>query len=441
MSNIESSLQLPARIDEWWEKTRKENERSPVLERMQESFDFFRTNGFPHIKLEDWKYTNVRKITDLPYAWPVKEESALDKNTFDTFPLAKDVDAYKLVFVNGYLDDSLSVLPKGDNAFTVTHLEDIEAKGAYREHLASVVTNESGFTALNTALHSDGVLIDIPKGVVVDKPVFVYYVSLKEDDLFLIQPRNLIIAEDNSQVKLAEIFVSKGDQPSLTNIVSEIKAGAGAHVDYSKIQLEGEQSYHVGFTKFYQEKDSKVDTHLITLHGTFMRNDLQFYVNGKNCDSIMNGLYILNKEQFLDNHTRVDHAMPECFSDQLYKGILDDKATGVFNGKIMVHQDAQKINAYQRNTNVLLADGATINTKPQLEIYADDVRCTHGATTGYLDKEAIFYLRSRGLSEHDAQHFLLKSYAYEVVEKMNVEELVEPLKELIDQKLMRIDKL
>ncbi len=441
MNNIESSLQLPARIDNWWEKTRKESEGSPVLERMQESFDFFKTNGFPHIKLEDWKYTNVRKITDLPYAWPVKAESALDQAAFETFSLAKDIDAYKLVFVNGYLNDALSVLPTGKNAFTVTHLEDVEAQGAYQEHLASVVTNESGFTALNTAMHTGGVLIDIPRNVVVDKPVFVYYIALKEDDLFLIQPRNLIIAEDNSQVQLAEIFVSKGNQPSLTNMVSEIKTGQGAQVDYSKIQLEGAQSYHIGFTKIYQEKDSKVDTHLISLNGTFMRNDLQFYVDGKNCESVMNGLYILNDEQFLDNHTRVDHAMPECFSDQLYKGILDDKSTGVFNGKIIVHQDAQKINAYQRNTNVLLADGATINTKPQLEIYADDVRCTHGATSGYLDKEAIFYLRSRGLSEHDAQHFLLKSYAYEVVEKMNVEELIEPLKALIDQKLMRIDKL
>lgn len=439
MNNIESALQLPARIDNWWEQSRARHEDSPVWQRMQESFDFFKQHGFPHVKLEDWKYTNVRKITDLPYAWPVKDESALSQSDFDAFPLAGGIDAYKLVFVNGYLNDNLSVLPQGANAFTVSHLEDVEAQGAYQEHLASVVTNESGFTALNTALHAGGVLIDIPKGVVVDKPVFVYYIALKEADLYLIQPRNLVVAEAGSQVKLVEIFVDKGVQPSLTNVVTEIKAAAGAHVDYSKIQLETQQSYHVGFTRIEQEKDSQVDTHLISLNGTFIRNDLQFYLNGKNGNSVMNGLYILNEQQFLDNHTRIDHAMPECLSDQLYKGILNDKATGVFNGKIIVHQDAQKTNAYQRNTNVLLSDEATINTKPQLEIYADDVRCTHGATSGYLDKEAIFYLRSRGLSEHDAQHFLLKSYAYEVVEKMNVSQLIEPLKELVDQKLKRVD--
>ncbi len=437
MNNIESRLKLPEQIDKWWEQVRIQNQNSPVLDRMQKSFDFFKTYGFPHVKLEDWKYTNVRRITNLPYAWPVKDGAGMDRAVFEQLPLVHIADAYRLVFINGYLNDDLSVLPSGDNAFTVTHLEDVEAQGPYQEYLASVVTNESGFTALNTAIHTGGVLIDVPKGVVTDKPVFVYYVSLKEDDLYLIQPRNLIVVEDNSQVQLAEIFISKGDQPSLTNIVSEIKVGSGAHVDYSKIQLEKGQSYHVGFTKIYQERDSRVDTHQISLDGSFVRNDLQFYLNDRNCNSILNGLYILNGDQHLDNHTRVDHAMPECFSDQLYKGILDDQATGVFNGKVVVHQDAQQTNAYQRNTNVLLADGATINTKPELEIYADDVRCTHGATSGYLDKEAIFYLRSRGLSEHDAQHFLLKSYAYEVIEKMNVEALIEPLKELADQKLMR----
>ncbi len=439
MNNIDSTVKLPDKIDHWWEEARKNSTQSPALERKQAAFDYFKANGFPHIKIEDWKYTNVRKITKLPYAWPVKKTYGLDKDTLQQLPLMQDIDAYKLVFVNGYLNDDLSVLPTGENAFTVTHLEDVEAEGAYQKHLASVVTNESGFTALNTALHTGGVLIDIPKGVVVDKPVFVYYVSVKENDLYLIQPRNLIVAEDNSQVKLAEIFVGKGDKASLTNIVSEIKVGNGAHVDYSKLQLEKGESYHVGFTKIYQEENSKVDTHQISLDGSFVRNDLHFYHDGTNCDAILNGLFILNKKQFLDNHTRVDHASPDCFSDELYKGILDDTSTGVFNGKVVVHQDAQRINAYQQNSNILLNDGATINTKPELEIYADDVRCTHGATSGYLDQEAVFYLRSRGLSKHEAQHFLLKSYAYEIIEKMNIEALIDPLKEIVDNKLRMID--
>lgn len=438
MNDIESAVQLPARIDSWWEKESNSGVATThreALERMKKGYDFFKTNGFPHIKLEDWKYTNVHKIVDLPYAWPAKNATALNKETFQSLPLSEIEDAYRLVFVNGYLNEELSVLPKDGKSFTVSHLGESADRDQYAENLATVVNTETGFTALNTALHTNGVLIDVPKNVVVDKPVLIFYVASTEDDLYLIQPRNLVIAEANSQVQFAEIFVSVGSQPSLTNVVTEIKVGEGAHLDYSRLQLEENQNFHVGFTGIEQQKDSRIDTHVISLDGAFVRNDLHFKLKGTNCSSILNGLYILKDQQFLDNHTRIDHAMPECFSDQLYKGILNDKATGVFNGKIIVHQDAQKTNAYQRNVNVLLSDDATINTKPQLEIFADDVRCTHGATAGSLDEEAIFYLRSRGLSEDSAQHLLLDAYANEILEKLNVEALKEPLRKWAAKKL------
>lgn len=435
MRDIETAVHLPAKIDSWWEKESKTGHAAVALERMQEAYDFFKTNGFPHLKMEDWKYTNVHKIVDFPYAWPLKNANIIDKASFQSLPLADVEEAYRLVFVNGYLDDELSVLPEGDEQFTVTYLGEETGQEYYESHLASVVHMETGFAALNTALHSGGVLIHIPKGVVVDKPVFVYYVAVTEDDLYLIQPRNLVVAEPNSQVQFAEIFVSKGPEPSLTNVVTEIKVGQGAHLDYSRLQLEENQNFHIGYTGIDQGLDSRIDTHVISLGGAFVRNDLHFRLKDKGCSCIMNGLYILKDEQFLDNHTRVDHAMPECFSDQLYKGIMDDKSTGVFNGKIIVHEDAQKTNAYQRNVNVLLSDTATINTKPQLEIFADDVRCTHGATAGYLDEEAIFYLRSRGLTEDEARHLLMNAYANEIVEKMNVEALKEPLMRLVAAKL------
>lgn len=436
MNAIESAVQLPVRIDTWWGEESQKAVPAPVKARMQEAYDFFKTGGFPHAKLEDWKYTDVHKIVGLPYRWPVKNEHRIQKKDFLSLPLTDIGDAYKLVFVNGYLQEDLSLLPEGNNNFTVTHLGD-GPRGAdhYETHLGTVVSTETGFTALNTALHTDGVLIHIPPGVVVDKPVMVYYVALTEDDLYLIQPRNIVVAGEHSQVRIAEVFLARGTEPSLTNVVTEIKVGGGAHLDYSRLQLEGNRNFNIGFTGITQEKDSRIDTHVLTLGGAFVRNNLHFQLEGSGCSSIMNGLYLLTDEQFLDNHTRVDHAMPGCISDQLYKGILKDKSTGVFNGKIIVHQDAQKTNAYQRNVNVLLSDEATINTKPQLEIFADDVRCTHGATAGFIDEEAIFYLQARGISEQDARNMLMNAFANEIVDKMNIASLKEPLREYITRKL------
>lgn len=437
MNVIESAVQLPARIGAWWEKQDTQTLPVQVRERMRESFDFFRTNGFPHAKMEDWKYTDVRRVTDFPYAWPVKGEQKLDQAGFNALPLAEVPDAYKLVFVNGYLDEGLSVLPSGRNIFTVTHLGDAAAAGEhYETHMGEIVSTESGFTALNTALHTDGVLIHIPASVVVDKPVMIYYVALTEDDLYLIQPRNIVIAEKGSQAQLAEIFVSRGTEPSLTNVVTEIQVAEGANLDYTRLQLESGRNFHIGYTGITQQRDSRIDTHVLSLGGAFLRNNLHFRMEGAGGSCIMNGLYLLKDDQFLDNHTRVDHAAPGCVSDQLYKGILKDKSTGVFNGKIIVHPDAQKTNAYQRNVNVLLSDAATINTKPQLEIFADDVRCTHGATAGFIDEEAIFYLRARGISESEARNMLMNAFANEVIDKLNVASLKKPLREHIE-KLLR----
>lgn len=435
MNAIEAAIQLPERIDSWWQAEGQKPAAAAVKEKMQAAFDFFKTNGFPHPKMEDWKYTQVHKVTDFPYALPLKGDSRVDAAAFHGLPLADIEDAYRFVFVNGYLQQELSLLPDEAHKFTVTHLGEASGKDHYEEHLASVVNTDTGFTALNTALHSDGILIHIPEGLVVDKPVMIYYVALTDDDLYLIQPRNIVVAEANSQVQFAEIFVGKGTELSLTNVVTEIQVGKGANLDYSRLQLEEDRNFHIGYTGITQQADSRIDTHVISLGGGFIRNDLRFDLQGENCTSIMNGLYILKDEQFLDNHTRVDHAVPHCLSDQLYKGILAGNSTGVFNGKIIVHQDAQKTNAYQRNVNVLLSEGATINTKPQLEIFADDVRCTHGATAGFIDEDAIFYLRARGISEEEARNLLMNAYANEIVDKMNVESVKESLRRSIARKL------
>lgn len=435
MNAIESAVELPARIDTWWREEIKKPAAVAVKEKMQLAFDFFKANGFPNTKMEDWKYTRVHKVVDFPYALPVKNDSRIDIDTFHSLPLADIEDAYRFVFVNGYLQNDLSLLPDEAHKFTVTHLGEESGKDHYEEHLASVVNTDTGFTALNTALHSDGILIHIPEGLKVDKPVMIYYVALTDDDLYLIQPRNIVVAEANSQVRFAEIFVGKGSEISLTNVVTEIQVGKGAYLDYSRLQLEEDRNFQVGYTGITQQQDSRIDTHVISLGGGFVRNNLHFDLQGENCTSVMNGLYILKDEQFLDNHTRVDHAFPNSLSDQLYKGVLAGSSTGVFNGKIVVHQDAQKTNAYQRNVNVLLSGDATINTKPQLEIFADDVRCTHGATAGFIDEEAIFYLRSRGIGEEDARKLLMNAFANEIVDKMNVESVKDSLRKSILRKL------
>jgi Fe-S cluster assembly protein SufD len=355
-------------------------------------------------------------------------------------PFAALNDVYRMVFVNGYFVPQWSLLPEKLRGVTVTTMREAAGKEAYEDSFDKIVDHHAGFTSLNAALYTDGAFIRLEKGAAIDKPVFLYFVAQSEEDAYFIQPRNLVIADENAEAKIVEVFVSQGAQASLTNIITEIEAGPDARLDYTKLQLEDHHNFHIGTTQIRQDRQSAVDTHIISLDGAFIRNNLHFLMTDKHCSSILNGLYLVHDDEFLDNHTQVDHAVPECFSDQLYKGIIDDKGTGVFNGKVQVRKDAQKTNAYQRNVNILLSDDAVINTKPQLEIYADDVRCTHGATTGYLNEEAVFYLRSRGIGESDARLLLMNAFAGEIVEKLNVEALKQPLSAMIAAKLSRASR-
>ncbi|HYH55254.1 MAG TPA: Fe-S cluster assembly protein SufD, partial [Anseongella sp.] len=384
-------------------------------------------HGYPHTKLEDWKYTNVRKITEPAYVRPSREAGrTVSKKAFTAYPLT-GLDAWYLVFVNGWLNEELSVFPREQEGISIGSIGESHLQPAVAAHFGTVAEISSGFAASNTAHFHDGTFIHAGPGCILDKPLVLYHLSTGAEEPLMIQPRNLIIAEEGASFKIVEIFAGSAGRPSLTNVVTEIKAYRNALLDYTKLQLETGENYHIGNTEIEQHENASVDTHVISLNGAFIRNNLHFHLKEKQCRSIMNGLYLLNGRQFLDNHTRVNHAAPECYSDQLYKGIINNQATAVFNGKIFVERDAQKTNAYQRNVNILLSDEATINTKPQLEIFADDVRCTHGATSGHLDDEAVFYLRSRGLSESDARRLLLYAYAEEVIGKLQIDELKEPL--------------
>lgn len=387
--------------------------------------------GFPTTRQEEWKYTSVRSILQPAYQLAGDRRTSWSKVDFQRFPLSEVQDAYRIVLINGYVQESLSRLPGASEAWKLELLQ----PGVEGPELTMPV--DSGFTALNMAMPGSCIRIRIPDALEVAKPLLVYHVADGSASDTWIHSRVLLEAGKGSRVSLTEIFVSAGPYATLSNVLCELDAQETAFIDYSKIQLEQSNAFHVGSAYITQAADSQVDTHVLTLDGAFVRNNLRFALAGTHGTSILNGLYMLGGTQFCDNHTRVDHAMPECLSDQLYKGILNDQSVGVFNGKIMVHKDAQKTNAYQRNVNLLLSDNATINTKPQLEIFADDVRCTHGATAGYLNEEAIFYLRARGISEPIARRMLLTAFANEIVEKMNIDPLKDPLKAYIAQKLER----
>lgn len=407
---------------------------APLQTKREEAKAYFEKHGYPHSKLEDWKYVPVHRIIAPAYENPAQDAGgSVDRYAFAAYPLSS-LDAWYLVFVNGWFSAELSQVPSPEEGILIGALSDEQVLAQAAPYLGNVATLESGFVASNTMGFTDGAFIHTAAGKTLDKPVVVYHLTVAHDAPLKIRPRNLFVAESNSSFKVVEIFAGDASREALTNMVTELKAEQDAVVDYTKLQLETGSNFHVGYTEIEQHKNASVDTHIISLDGAFVRNNLHFRLMDKQCRSIMNGLYLLSGNQFLDNHTRVNHNSPECYSDQLYKGIINEQATAVFNGKIFVEKDAQKTNAYQRNINILLSDEATVNTKPQLEIFADDVRCTHGATSGHLDEEAVFYLRSRGLSEKDAKRMLLRAYSEEVIGKLQVEELIAPLMKIAAEK-------
>jgi Fe-S cluster assembly protein SufD len=288
---------------------------------------------------------------------------------------------------------------------------------------------------MNSALMSDGAFIYVPAGKRMKYPLMLTNITDANESNILQQPRNLIVIEKSAAATVIENYIAVGENSSFTNVVNEIFVDENATLEHYKVQRAKGNSYHNNYTQIVQNANTNINQVTLTLDGQWVRNNLHFNMNGENCNSLLYGLYIPDGQQFVDNHSRVDHAKPNCFSDEKYKGILKDKSVAVFNGKIMVHLDAQKTNAYQRNQNILLSNDATVNTKPQLEIFADDVKCTHGATIGQLDEEPMFYLRSRGISENEARKLLLNAFADDIAEKIKIPELVQILEEEIERKL------
>ena len=386
----------------------------------------FEQLGFPTIRNEEWKYTNLLPV--LKKEFNVNCSQSLTTADIQQY-LIPSLEGNIIVIVNGEFDKTHSTIQSSEQILEVKNISEYSTE-FIEKYFAKKVSVNGPMTALNTANAHETLVIKIPKGKVVEHPIYIYYLNTANENIF-VQPRVLVVAEENSQVKISEIHQKIGTGISFTNSVTEIYLEKDAHVTYYKVLPNTEETYHVGTTQVVHLAKSVFSATTVSFGGTLVRNNLNIVLDAEHCDSTLYGLYVTNGNQHVDNHTLVDHAKPNCLSNELYKGVLNGKSVGVFNGKIFVREDAQKTNAFQSNKNILLSGDAAMNTKPQLEIFADDVKCSHGATIGQLDDEPLFYLRSRGFSEASARALLVTAFAQDVIEHISIE----PLKALLIERL------
>jgi len=404
----------------------------------REAIQRFAELGIPDTKHEEWKYTDLNAIRKTCFRFPETLISKLSAEDIKPFLLAGDA-AMVLVFVNGQFNKSLSRTSTLSAGMIVGNLAEHVNHPAVLEHFANHAPyRKETFVALNTAFTNDGAFIFFPQDHSLEAPVHFLYINDSRDAATVVNSRNLVIVEKGAKVNVLESYHSIGNIHSgFTNSVTEVIIHENASVEFEKIQLENKLAFHIGYTQVTQKKNSNWNSSTITLGGAIVRNNLHIALTEPNANAHLYGLMILDGTELADNHTLVDHISPNCYSNELYKSILEDHARGVFNGKIMVWKDAQKTNAYQSNKNILLSDDASMNTKPQLEIFADDVKCSHGATTGQLDEDALFYLRSRGIGLTEARAFLTIAFAGNVLENISSDSLREYLMNHITEKLTK----
>jgi Fe-S cluster assembly protein SufD len=408
---------------------------SPVHNIRTEAIKTFETEGFPTKRQEAWKYTSLNSILKHNYSVFPKHENALEYADVKKY-FIHDIDSYKIIFVDGKYSSHLSQTTH--EGIDVCLMSAALTKPKYRlviENYFNKIAAKDGLSSLNTAFSAEGAYIHIPKNKVVEKPIQILHFSTGNESALMLQPRNLVVVDENSYVQIIERHQSLTDNPVLTNSVTEIFANKRAIVDYYKIQNDRQTASLIDNTFINQKQESIAKVHTFSFGGKLTRNNLNFYQNGERIDSTMKGITIIGDKQHVDHNTLVHHIEPNCESHQDYKGIFDDKATGVFNGKVIVEKEAQKTNAFQANNNVLISDKASINTKPQLEIFADDVKCSHGCTIGQLDESAMFYLRSRGIPEKEAKGLLMFAFSNNVLDSVAIPEIKNRITKIIAQKL------
>ena len=391
--------------------------------------------GFPTTQDEDWRFTSVAPIAKTAFAFSAEGGVEPVRRDLEPFTFAGPTYS-QLVFVNGRYSPELSSLHPPASGVMVSSLAN--ALTMYPDlmeaHLARYADYQrDAFTALNTAFMEDGAFVHIRRGTVLEEPIHLLYVSTKTAVPVITHPRNLIVAGEDSQATIVEDYVSLGDEVCFSNAVTEVVVGQGGVVSHYLIERESQQAFNVSTLRIQQGRSSNVTSHSVLVGGALVRNNVHPVMAGEGGECLINGLFMATGRQHMDNYMRVEHASAHCNSRQFYNGILDGQSRGVFHGRIIVHKDAQKTDAKQTNRNLLLSEDAQIDTKPQLEIYADDVKCTHGATIGQVNEEAIFYLRSRGIAKDMARAILLFAFAGESLQRMKVEPIRKHLEGLVSR--------
>ncbi len=390
--------------------------------RRREALQRFLAAGVPSPRHEEYKYTPLKEVLnaglELEHFRKNKSQTAV---AWLRGPFAAKLKANVLTTVNGHYEPTASTIlsPVHEVALYGAFEAESNNEAALDAHFGKVAVDAlNPLIDLNTALSNHGIFIQVPAGKKVELPVVVYHLASARNGALLSQPRMLVVLGEDSSLDLTEVFDAAGDNPSTTNLVVEVVMGKGAKLNYTKVQSTKPYASLIDNTYIRIEETASAEVVTLTTQGKLVRNNLSMSLAGKNAYAGLHGLYLVNTGNLFDNHTQVRHLVPDCQSDELYKGVAAGKGSGVFNGKIYVAQDAQKTNAFQSNRNLLVSDDASVNTKPQLEIYADDVRCTHGCTVGQLDEESLFYLRSRGIGIDEARNLLLHAFAGEVVDKI-----------------------
>jgi len=395
----------------------------------------FEEKGFPTKKEEAWKYTSLKSILKEDYSVFPKQGAALEFKDVKQYFL-HDIDTYKIVFIDGIYSSFLSETTH--DGMDICLMSSALHKPKYHaviETYYNKIAEKDSLTSLNTAFAKEGAYIYIPKHKEVEKPIEIIYLSTGNEASLMLQPRNLIIVGENAHVQIIERHQSLSENPVFTNSVTEIFAEKRAYIDYYKVQNDHLSASLIDTTYVSQEQESNCNVHTFSFGGKLVRNNLSFSQNGEHIDSTLNGITIIGGKQHVDHNTLVNHIAPNCESHQDYKGIFSERGSGVFNGRVIVEKEAQKTNAFQQNNNILIDDTSSINAKPQLEIFADDVKCSHGCTIGQLDEDALFYLRTRGIAKKEARALLMYAFANNVLESVKIPELKKRIKTLIAKKI------
>ena len=414
-------------------RVRSANEPEWLARARAGAFEAFVSRGFPTTRDEEWRFTSVAPIAGI--AFVLGSAEARGSDVFADGHRLGNVACAELVFVNGRYAAALSNVRDLPAGVRVEGLASALANGDRVESaLTRLAPRDQPFVALNTAFLEDAAIVRVAAGTIVSAPIHLLFISNSEDGVATMShPRVLVVLERDSQATIVETYAGPAGTRYFTNAVTELVAGEHAVVDHYKRQYESAAGYHVGAMHVRAHRSANVSASSISLGGALVRNDVVALLDGEGAECTLDGLYVADGERLVDNHTTIDHAQPHCASREMYKGILSDRARGVFNGKVIVRPDAQKTDAKQTNRALLLSEDAQINTKPQLEIFANDVKCTHGAAVGQLDDEAVFYLRSRGIGQAEARRLLVRAFAGEVLGRMRLE----PVRSQVESVLLR----